>query len=218
MSSSEADLESWLDSLVIETSEPITSSSVKVLRGKLSEEKKVRLAEDRARESDGFWVCYTCHELKSYSEYFKRSADGRPTKCKSCQKEYDKIYSENNKEVISKNSKERYLTRKETIEPKEWTYANWAINLKSMYSITVEQYDYMLKLQNGVCGICKNLEKSGIRLAVDHDKRCCPGKKSCGKCVRGLLCRACNIHLGYFELHKEMISWIIRPYFVRTNV
>lgn len=34
-------------------------------------------------------------------------------------------------------------------------------------------------------------------LVVDHDHRCCPGgSHSCGKCVRGLICRACNAAAG----------------------
>ena len=33
-------------------------------------------------------------------------------------------------------------------------------------------------------------------LAVDHDHGCCPGERSCGKCVRGLVCRDCNAMLG----------------------
>lgn len=28
--------------------------------------------------------------------------------------------------------------------------------------------------------------------AIDHDHRCCPGERSCGQCVRGIVCRACN--------------------------
>jgi hypothetical protein len=36
-------------------------------------------------------------------------------------------------------------------------------------------------------------------LAVDHDHNCCPSKKTCGKCIRGLLCMDCNRGLGYFR-------------------
>jgi hypothetical protein len=34
-------------------------------------------------------------------------------------------------------------------------------------------------------------------LVVDHDHQCCPvDRYSCGKCVRGLICRTCNMAAG----------------------
>jgi hypothetical protein len=66
---------------------------------------------------------------------------------------------------------------------------------------TLEEYEELLELQNGRCLICKKTEEeNGRRLAWDHDHLCCPGKKSCGKCVRGLLCTSCNLAVGRLEL------------------
>jgi hypothetical protein len=34
---------------------------------------------------------------------------------------------------------------------------------------------------------------------VDHARWCCPGSKSCGRCVRGLTCNNCNVGAGHFS-------------------
>jgi hypothetical protein len=54
----------------------------------------------------------------------------------------------------------------------------------------------MLAKQNGVCVVCRQPETKVIngkvlKLAVDHDHE--TGK------VRGLLCMACNIAIGYLQ-------------------
>ena len=60
----------------------------------------------------------------------------------------------------------------------------------SRYGVTPEQYD--AALERG-CPIC---HRKVDRLVIDHDHACCPGGKSCGECVRDLICRACNAMLG----------------------
>lgn len=59
------------------------------------------------------------------------------------------------------------------------------------YGITAEQYDLLLDKQEGRCFICLCKPRSKS-LAVDHDHKCCKARKSCGKCIRGLLCMRCN--------------------------
>lgn len=71
--------------------------------------------------------------------------------------------------------------------------------LKSLYGVTLERYREMLVAQGGCCKICRKEGRGKrVRLCVDHDHRCCPGKKSCGKCIRGLLCNECNIGIAKF--------------------
>lgn len=66
-----------------------------------------------------------------------------------------------------------------------------AKRVADVYSITPEQYAALLAHQGGSCYVCRRVPRSK-RLAVDHDHSCCPGPTSCGRCVRGLLCRSCN--------------------------
>lgn len=65
--------------------------------------------------------------------------------------------------------------------------------LKKKYGITLQEYNSMLKQQNGVCAICGEHETTVIKgkvmsLSVDH---CHTTNK-----VRGLLCNHCNHAIG----------------------
>jgi hypothetical protein len=62
------------------------------------------------------------------------------------------------------------------------------------YKITFEQRKEMEKSQEGRCLICKTHAK----LCVDH---CHKSLK-----VRGLLCRSCNLGLGYFKDNCSFLS------------
>ena len=65
----------------------------------------------------------------------------------------------------------------------------------------------LTKEQNNKCAIClidqSELSKS---LSVDHDRKCCLGEKSCGKCIRGLLCSNCNFAIGLLKDNEVIIQ------------
>lgn len=67
-----------------------------------------------------------------------------------------------------------------------------------MYSLTVIQYAQMALRGCQLCG-------SYTQLSVDHDHACCPGKRTCGGCTRGVLCRYCNMGLGSFKDQPELL-------------
>jgi hypothetical protein len=91
------------------------------------------------------------------------------------------------------------------------------------YSTTVEWYRGRLIEQNGLCAICGHLSHHHgtiQRLQVDHDHKCCDlHTKSCGKCLRGLLCADCNIRLAPIEvLLKDFTNPENAEVFLRNSV
>ena len=81
------------------------------------------------------------------------------------------------------------------------------------YSLTVERTAELFSTR--VCGN-PGCGATGSTLHLDHDHACCgPGKfstshkKSCGECVRGWLCRACNMSLGALQEDPERIRGLL---------
>lgn len=67
-------------------------------------------------------------------------------------------------------------------------------HLRKKYGITRAQYIAMNQAQGGLCAICGS--ECSTRLAVDHDHQT--------GVVRGLLCRRCNIGIGFFRDRPDL--------------
>ena len=73
------------------------------------------------------------------------------------------------------------------------------------YGITLDDFARLLKIQQNACGMCHEPFDDGQLIHVDHDHACCRERnRSCGKCVRGLLCHGCNIALGHIEHRYDL--------------
>lgn len=84
----------------------------------------------------------------------------------------------------------------------------WINHLKNRYHMTERQFWQMFEAQGRQCAIpgCGKTSPGKRRWCVDHDHACCPGPRSCGKCIRGLLCVGCNTALGHVGDNVQLIA------------
>lgn len=148
-------------------------------------------------------TCPTCLETKSSREFYQNAgrADGLSTYCADCTSEYNKNRDTFHRHYHANATKAKAATRKWYEEhPVEWRAMDYA----RKYNVSMDWYQGKLKEQGGVCAICRRPQsaRNGVPrwLAIDHDHACCPHRgRSCGRCVRGLLCTACNTRLAALE-------------------
>lgn len=152
--------------------------------------------------ADGFLVkvCSHCLEEKPLADFYGPN-DGRyDSWCKECRKA---------------DSKARWITEEGPARDKQLDQL-WARKLWRHFKLTPEDYARMLAEQDGKCLICSRTlaEIASVRFrhfSVDHDRACCPGSVSCGKCIRGLLCAKCNGSLGWYEqFATEIVAYLGR--------
>lgn len=144
-------------------------------------------------------VCSRCGVLQALDRFPKnaRCRDGHTGVCKNCA-----------------NTRRRELSLSPHFKTKVH-YWNRRTHLKKFFNITPEEFNRMLEDQGGVCASCGTTEwktSSGIP-TIDHDHSCCAGKKSCGKCIRGLLCMPCNVLAGALENSRR---GVVESYLRRT--
>lgn len=140
-------------------------------------------------------MLYYCPKCEVETERF-RSARGSHGACKRCQATARS--TEEHKVVRRAYRKKRYPQDREII---------LARHRESQYGLVAGQFAVMLRVQAGRCAICRQMPSAESRgLHVDHDHSCCTSHaKSCGKCVRALLCDKCNTGLGKFRDSPELL-------------
>lgn len=91
--------------------------------------------------------------------------------------------------------------------------------LQCRYKLTPEQRQEMVVNCRGMC-ICGTVFSPGRRTTayLDHDHRCCPGLRSCGKCIRGLLCNRCNRVLGLLKENPQLLPAYMLEYLEKYEV
>ena len=108
-------------------------------------------------------------------------------------------------------------TRRDPAAAKHRYYLKYRL---SRYGLTQENFDRLLEEQDHACAMCHTAFDDGQPMFIDHDHACCPDeKRSCGKCVRGLLCLSCNTALGHIERKYELARmYLTNPLVGRTGL
>ena len=145
--------------------------------------------------------CNACKGTFPLEDFpIKRSTkDGHAGRCFPCTREASKAYNK------TYNSKDPEAVRK---RKRMWArdHASDASVRARIYKygIDPERLDAMLEAQDRSCGLCGK-GFSNNEIFVDHDHDCCPTAKTCGNCVRAILCRACNQGIGLLQESPELL-------------
>ena|SRR3989440_13042218 len=136
-----------------------------------------------------FRVCEVCGDEKQVGDFARND-----TVCRKCRGIERRIREENQRqeETLSIPWQERVNRR--ALRERE-------AMLKSLYGITLDDFNRLLKAQRYRCAICR---KKVPNLFVDHSHL--TGR------IRGLLCSSCNFGLGHFfddpKLLRQAIQYL----------
>ena len=145
-------------------------------------------------------ICSKCKQEKSVTEFHKHqsSKDGLNSWCKSC---------------ASKKAKQYYYENHEKSKEHRKVY-NREVGKFKRYGLNREVFDEMLIVQNNKCAACSRSFEEFLPV-IDHDHSCCPGSRSCGNCVRGLLCNRCNVVSGNAQddpnILRQIADYLEKP-------
>lgn len=142
-------------------------------------------AAAQAQMAEGSKVCTVCGETKPLDDFGLRAERGgfkRRPRCRECDAARTREWKRKNPD---------YAIRWREANRDKWN----SYRLLQQFGIVQADVDAMLKAQAGLCAIC----------AVEMDKPNVDHCHASGK-VRGLLCRACNLALGFLQDDPDRID------------
>lgn len=165
--------------------------------------------------------CPRCDTVKPASEFNRNlsTKSGLQTWCRTCarirtpeRRARDIAASKARRDANPERERER--TRAYRLEHLAEESARAVARRRTKtYGLAPGRWEAMLVQQHGRCAVCER--EFVAEPHVDHDRSCCPGRTSCGKCVRSLLCANCNKALGLFyedtKILARAISYLERP-------
>lgn len=134
--------------------------------------------------SAGTRPCRVCLETKPLELFSRGQGRVRRSACKPCVSASEKAYRVKNRPALREKEIARNKDPRRARAFRDSSY-------QRLYGITLENYESKFRSQDGACAICKKHNLDGKALAVDHNHAT--------GVVRGLLCRKCNITLGFIN-------------------
>lgn len=135
--------------------------------------------------------CTKCGETRPLSMYGPDGAARLRAQCRPC-------VNAASKEYATRNSVARARTRR-------------ARHYRNRFGMTLAEVDSLFEHAGRACEACAipMSETFNGTLAIDHDHACCPGKDTCGKCIRGVLCTKCNAALGALGDDPKLVERLL---------
>src|SRR6266496_1007088 len=130
-------------------------------------------------------ACKECRIILTPKNWVNYSGGGVGHYCKKC----------------NNIRRKEYADRRRDSDPVKFSEQIRKRILKYNYGLSIDKYEEMLKMQNGVCLICKKVSPGDRRLSVDHNHK--TGE------VRSLLCNNCNAIVGLCDENPDLLMKIV---------